>query len=197
LALVIVLGPATAFNYDWYFHRYDENARRSLWNATEMGAVLRAFEESGGSLQNAYHVAYPHWVDTRNVAINAGHIMWRNVVTDLSQISDQAQQPGRKMYLVFPQHQAALKVLMEVYPHGRATMYVSERPGKSFYVFEVPAREGSSGASAGGRWRNGKVIFGHFLPFLTFFDEHYRDAVLNGVFVSRVVADEPRVFDKT
>lgn len=145
LFLVLVLGTATAFNYDWYFHRYDENVRRSLWNATEMGAVLTAFEDSGGSLQNAYHVAYPHWVDTRNIAINAGHITWRNVVTDLSQIGFEAQRPGRKIYLVFPQHQAALKVLSEVYPHGQATLYVSERPGKSFYVFEVPARESSSG----------------------------------------------------
>jgi hypothetical protein len=144
LALVVVLGAATAFNYNWYFHRYDENVRRSLWNATEMGNVLRSFEERGGSLQNAYHVAYPHWVDTRNIAINAGDITWRNVVTDLSQIAVQAQQPGRKLYLVFPPHNPALKVLSEVYPHGRAITYVSERPGKSFYVFEVPPGESAS-----------------------------------------------------
>lgn len=139
LFILLLLGTATAFNYDWYFHHYDANVRRSLWNATEMGAALRAFEQRGGSLKNAYHVAYPHWVDTRNIAINAQDITWRNVVTDLSQIRDQAQHPGRKLYLVFPSHEAALKVLAEVYPDGRARLQPSERPGKSFYVFEVPA----------------------------------------------------------
>lgn len=136
--VVLLLGSALAYNYDWYFRRYDANIRQSLWNATEMGQVLQDFERSGGELANAYHVAYPHWVDTRNIAINAGNIAWRNAVTDLTEIAAHAKQPGRKLYLVFPSHTSALKVLREVYPQAELRLQPSVRPGKSFYVFEVP-----------------------------------------------------------
>lgn len=139
LILTVILGSAILFNYGWYFREYDTNIRRSLWNATELGEVLRQFEESGGKLQNAYHVAYPHWVDTRNIAINAGDIRWNNAITDLELISFQAELPGRKLYLVHPEHEGALKVLRDNYPDGKERLQPTERPGKQFIVFEVSA----------------------------------------------------------
>lgn len=141
LALTVLLASAIGYNYAWYFDAYDTNIRRSLWNATEMGAVLHQFDARGGNLQNAYHVAYPHWVDTRNIAINAGEITWHNAVTDLEQIVTHAQEPGRKLYLVYPAHEAALKVLRENYPEGTARIQSSARPGKQFIVFEAPGPE--------------------------------------------------------
>lgn len=137
LGLVLLLG-ALVSNYNWYFHSYDENIRRSIWNATEMGAELRAFENRGGDLDNAYHIAYPHWVDTRNIGINAGRVTWHNAVTDLGQIAAHAEMPGAKLYLLFPVDEAALKVLRELYPQGILRLHVTERPGKQFLVFEVP-----------------------------------------------------------
>lgn len=142
LVLMVLLGGAVVTSYSWYFHEYDANIRRSLWNATEMGDVLRQFEASGGNLRNAYHVAYPHWVDTRNIAINAKDITWRNAVTDLEQISAHVEEPGRKLYLVYPEHEAALKVLRENYPDGTVRVQASARPGKQFLVFEAPAPGG-------------------------------------------------------
>lgn len=138
LFTVILFVVAVAHDYDWYFDDYDTNIRRSLWNTTELGAALRQFGEDGGRLQNAYHVSYPHWADTRNIGINAGDITWRNAVIDLSQIARQAGQPGRKLYLVHPEHEAALKVLTEVYPQGIARLHPSSRPGKEFIVFTAP-----------------------------------------------------------
>ena len=140
--LLLLLILAVAHDYDWYFDDYDANIRRSLWNTTELGAVLREFGEEGGQLQNAYHVAYPHWADTRNIAINAGHITWQNAVIDLSQIPEQARQPGRKIYLVHAEDEAALKVLREVYPQGYAQLRPSLRPGKEFIVFVAPQAQG-------------------------------------------------------
>lgn len=139
IVLAILFVGAVGSNYGWYFDDYDANIRRSLWNATEMGDVLREFEASGGTLQNAYHVAYPHWVDTRNIAINAGDITWHNAITDLEQIAAQAQTPDRRLYLIYPAHEAALKVLRENYPQGTSRIQSSTRPGKQFIIFETPA----------------------------------------------------------
>ena len=47
-----------------------------------MGLVLHDFIESGGEWTNAFHIPYPHWVDTRNIGINAGNIRWANTLSD-------------------------------------------------------------------------------------------------------------------
>lgn len=150
LALVAALGALSiADNYQWYFVQYDVHIRRSIWNATEMGEVVRTFVNGGGELHNVYHVPYPHWVDTRNIAINAGDITWRNAVTDLDQIAQHKLQPGRKLYLLHPRHDTALNVLRSVYPEGVLRRYRSERPGKDFLLYFVPEDGGNASDEQG------------------------------------------------
>jgi hypothetical protein len=143
--LAALLLLALVDNYQWYFVDYDANVRRSLWNATEMGEVVARFDsEPQHDIANVYHIPFPHWVDTRNIAINAGDITWRNAVLDLDELPAQADRPGAKLYLVHPADAAALKRLRAVYPQGRATTFRSERPGKDFVMFEVPVATPSS-----------------------------------------------------
>ena len=138
LGLALLLALAAADDFNWYFVNYDASVRASLWNASEMGREVRQFVEDGGSFERIYHVAYPHWVDTRNIAIMAGDITWRNAVLDLEQIAAHSGQPGRKLYLVHPSHHAAVKMLQATYPGGMIRRYQSERPGKDFLLFVVP-----------------------------------------------------------
>lgn len=128
---------ALAEDADWYFDDYDAHYRLSNWNATEMGAVARAFAEQYGSLDDVYHVAYPHWVDTRNVGINAGDVTWNNAVLDLEEIARHALEPRPRLYLVFPAHREAVEALQAAYPDGELQLYDSERPGKDFLLFRV------------------------------------------------------------
>ncbi|MFW6042365.1 MAG: glycosyltransferase family 39 protein [Chloroflexota bacterium] len=144
LGLAILLSLAVADNFHWYFVEYDASVRASLWNASEMGREVRRFVEDGGAFENAYHVAYPHWVDTRNVAITAGNITWRNALLDLEQIAAHAGEPGRKLYLLHPSHRAAVKMLQATYPGGMMRRYESERPGKDFLLYVVPERPAPS-----------------------------------------------------
>lgn len=133
---------AVVQNFHWYFVAYDAHILRSSWNATEMGAVVRAFVESGGEMEDVYHVPYPHWVDTRNIAINAGELGWRQAVTEVEEIAGHARDPSPKLYLVHPADGRALRALREAYPEGSVEQYRSDRPGKDFLIFRAPGREG-------------------------------------------------------
>ena len=130
-------------NYTWYFADYDQQYRRSIWNATEMGAVLQAFEEEGGDLNQAYHIPYPHWVDTRNIGINAGHVRWNNAVNDPQTLYDHVTLPLPQIYFLNPADTGNLETLLELFPNGRIERYNSTREGKNFIIFRVPDDAGN------------------------------------------------------
>lgn len=138
--LASVLLFAVADNYRWYFVAYDLHIRQSLWNATEMGEAVKSFTATDGELEDAYHIPHPHWVDTRNIGINAGAITWHNAVVDLDALSDHANDPSPKLYLLYPGDQKALARLSLVFPEGTVTRYKSSWPGKDFLLYQVPAR---------------------------------------------------------
>ena len=139
---IVLALLAIVQNFHWYFVAYDAHILRSSWNATEMGAVVREFVESGGEMEDVYHVPYPHWVDTRNIAINAGDITWRQAVMEMEEIADHAGDPSPKLYLVHPADGEAQQALREAYPDGTVERYRSDRPGKDFLIFRAPGRRG-------------------------------------------------------
>ncbi len=138
LLLTTLVVMAITYNYEWYFVRYDANIRRSLWNATEMGAVLREFVAEGGDTANAYHVSYPWWVDTRNIGINAGYPRWANSIGGDEWLGNHAVGDGPKIYLLFPDDVASLRRLVWLFPRGQIEIYDSRWEGKDFVIFRVP-----------------------------------------------------------
>jgi hypothetical protein len=138
LCLILVLAAWSS--YRWYFVDYAAHTRYSLWNSTQMGEAVRDFLADGGEMENVYHVPFPHWVDTRNIAINAGDITWHNDVTDLGALPAHAQEPAAKLYLVHPADEDALAALRATYPTHRRQLYDSGLEGRDFWLFVVPAK---------------------------------------------------------
>jgi hypothetical protein len=137
--VVIILAFATIFyNYNWYFVRYDAIIRRSLWNSTEMGMVVRDFVETGGEMADVYHIPYPHWVDTRNIGINAGHIRWANAMNDEVWFGDHSRSTRPRLFLLFIDDITSLRRLMFLFPQGQMEVYDSPREGKDFIIYRVP-----------------------------------------------------------
>ena len=136
---LLLISMATIDNYDWYFQDYDTQYKNSIANATELGAVLKAFEEEGADITNAYHIPYPHWIDTRNIGINAGHVRWNNALTDPQAIYDHASLPRPRLYLLHPDDGENLRNLQHLFPDGSVERYNSPRIGKDFIIFYVPA----------------------------------------------------------
>ena len=143
LALLVAAGLlllAVANNYRWYFVTYDAETQEALWNTGEMGAVVRAFLADGGSMADVYHVPFPYWADTRNIAIEAGHPRWNQVVTEPGEMRLNAEDPAAKLYLIYYNDEVSQKLLSTIYPAGTWQRYDSARAGKDFWVLYVPAR---------------------------------------------------------
>jgi hypothetical protein len=148
VGLVLVIFSASN-NYDLFFRQYDESMRNAAWNTSEMGEVVREFGQSFGDPYHAWVVAYPYWVDTRLVGINAG-LPTRDTAITPDQIWDTQTDSSAKLFLLHPQDLDSLSKLQEIYPEGRYWVYPSRTPGKEFVIFFVPPGENLLPHSAGG-----------------------------------------------
>ena len=139
---VVLFAVALSDNYNYYFVRYNIHYHRSVWNASEMGAVARGWAESAGDLDHVYHIPYPHWVDTRLIGLYAGAVPWLNAVPEMTEILGvHFDDPAPKLYILHPLDQSALQTLETAYPGGWWERYRAAVPaGKDFITFYVPQR---------------------------------------------------------
>jgi hypothetical protein len=145
-AVVMMVAWSGLQNYDLVFHQYYETFRAASWNSSEMGAVIKQFEEKYGTTDTVWIVPFPHWVDTRLPGVWAGipnrdFAMWRENLPQTVQL------PGPKLFLVKANRtlpdandQATLDVLMELYPQGMLELHTSDVEGHDFWMFSVPAQ---------------------------------------------------------
>ena len=140
--LAVALGLAAYLNWQTYFVTYAEQYRRTAHNSREMGPVVRGFSESIGSYEQAYHVPYPHWVDTRNVGVAAGNPHWLNALNTDDKLREAAQGPTPQLYLVHPSDAVHLQMLRELRPEGHVQLHRSEIEGRDFIVYFVPPPPG-------------------------------------------------------
>jgi hypothetical protein len=127
-------------NYDLVFNQYNQQFQTAAWNTSELGAVIDNFAGTVGDSDSAWVVAYPHWVDTRLVAMNAGlptkdYAIWPDA------FETTIERPGPKLFLINPLDVNALEQLREIYPKGASSLYNAETVGKDFIIFFVPAEE--------------------------------------------------------
>jgi hypothetical protein len=105
-----------------------------------MGHLIHAFADSVGHADSAWVVGYPHWVDTRLVAINAGYpnkdyAIWPN------QLGDTLNDRRAKLFLIKPEATEVVALLKSLYPEGSLQRYRSQLNTKDFLIFFVPTRE--------------------------------------------------------
>jgi hypothetical protein len=142
--LAVVVGVALlawtiANNYNLFFVQYANNYQQNAWNTREVGQAARDFIDLSGAADTYYVVGFPHWIDSRQVAIFAGHIQ-RDPAILPEQLPDTAADPRMKMFIVKPEDSASLNILRQIYPQGRAQIQRSAQPLKEFVLFLVPSR---------------------------------------------------------
>jgi 4-amino-4-deoxy-L-arabinose transferase-like glycosyltransferase len=138
----LALALAAFLNYQSYFDVYAEQYRRTAINSREMGEVLRGYAQSVGDYANAYHIAYSHWVDTRNIGTAAGRPRWNNALLNPDMIRTAASAPGPQLYILSPNDQASLAILRQLHPEGHSEIRQSRTPGHNFSVYLVPPPPG-------------------------------------------------------
>ncbi len=138
--LILAVGAAL-LNYRLVFVEYAEQFRRSAWNTSDMGRVIRGFAESVGSFDTAHVVAFPYWVDTRMPAIWAGrptvdYAIWPD------QLDPLVDEPRAQLFLLKPEDQQGIDRLKSLFPQGSFSLFDSPQEGHDFLIFSVPARTG-------------------------------------------------------
>ncbi len=136
VGLVLLVG-ACAQNYDLVFNQYRELFDASAWNTSEVGQVVRDFTHMEGTAKTQWLVAYPYWVDSRLVMINAGFPTQDDAIMPENLKSTQAE-PGAKLFILNTQDNPSLETLKSLYPGGWMTEYQSKYPNKNFLMFLVP-----------------------------------------------------------
>ncbi len=137
---ILLLAWSSAQNYDLVFRQYRNFFALSSWNTSELGAVIRQFADSVGTEETAWVVPYPHWVDTRLVAIRAG-VPGKDYALWPDQLPQSLEEPQTKMFLFKLEDTSAMETLRELYPTGSMQLYDSEIQGKDFYIYFVPPVE--------------------------------------------------------
>jgi hypothetical protein len=126
-------------NYDLEFNQFYRQYAQSAWNTSEMGAAIRDFSGLIGSSENAYTVAFPHWVDTRLVGMQAGYPT-RDTAISLDQLDGLQDQTQPMLFLVKNDDTEALQTLNQRFPQGWVQEYPSQYQDKNFWMYFVPPR---------------------------------------------------------
>lgn len=133
----LLIFVSARINYNLVFVEYDDLIRRSAWNTSEAGQVIRGFAHSVGDYEDAYVVAFPHWMDTRLVAMNAGKAT-KDYAIQPDEFSILEQKSTSQLLLLHPDDKAALGDLERMFPSGQVLQWSNPLPGKNFMIFFIP-----------------------------------------------------------
>jgi hypothetical protein len=134
---IALLAGASAQNYDLVFNQYRQVYDASAWNTTEVGQVVRDFTQTVGSVKSQWLVAYPYWVDSRLVMVNAGFPNQDDAIQPAN-LKDTQTVAGPKLFILDIQDATSVDTLQSLYPSGWVTEYKSKYPNKDFLIFLVP-----------------------------------------------------------
>lgn len=134
---LLLFAWSASNNFDLVFNQYQRGYELSAWNTSEMGQVVKDFGALFGQTETAWVVAYPHWVDTRLVGMNAGEPT-RDLAIWPESFSATTVDPRPKLFMIKPDDTTDLSLLKEMYPQAVITLYDSEIPERDFVIFLVP-----------------------------------------------------------
>jgi hypothetical protein len=116
------------------------------WNSSEIGAIAKEFAETIGSPDTVWVMGYPHWVDTRLVALNAG-FPGRDYELFVDELETTLPDTRAKLFILNKDDQAAAEALRQMYPQGWLSFYPSKTPTKEFRLFFVPPQSSEPGST--------------------------------------------------
>jgi len=140
VAGVLILLFSASQNYDLVFKQYQSSYAAASWNTSQIGAVVKDYIDSGGSVDSAWVVGVPYWVDTRLVGINSGYPA-KDYAIWPEQFGLTTAETRSKLFIVKADDIADLDSLMQLYPAGYSVLYTNPYEGKDFYGFYVPPIE--------------------------------------------------------
>jgi hypothetical protein len=136
--VVLLLAVIARVNYVRYFRDFNQSYQERSWNSEQVAHVIRGFAHTVGDFDHAYIMLYPHWIDTRNVAINMGKIGWNQTLPNADAAEAQKLDGMNKLFVLNVQDQENLVRLQEIFPNGQLRTFHARTPGHDFIVWYVP-----------------------------------------------------------
>jgi len=136
--LGFLAAVAVIANYRLVLVDYAHQYRLGTLNTSEAGAVMRGFSESVGQFETAHLVGFPYWMDSRLVAINAGHPVEDPAIFP-EQMDVLVGEERAQLFILNIQDAVGVQRLHELFPQGRLSRFVSATEGKDFLIYLVPA----------------------------------------------------------
>lgn len=126
-------------NFDLVFRQYDQQYRANEWNSTEVGNLVRKFLDNGNTIQQVFVLAFPNWVDSRIVAMTAGHPEVNPYLAS-ENLKETVNFTQPLMFLMHQDDTIDLEILQSLYPQGILNRYTSDNaPSHDFWAYFVPA----------------------------------------------------------
>lgn len=141
IVVVLLLVWSGANNVDLVFNQYYTNYRAASWNTSEIGRIAALFIETLGEPETTYVVGYPHWIDSRLVAINSGYPGLDFAIFP-QQIPETREDPRPKLFFLNVQDTENSQLLVKTFPAGVLWQVESAVENKNFMVFLVPPVQG-------------------------------------------------------
>jgi hypothetical protein len=141
MVIILLLVWSAVNNYDLVFNQYYTLYRSASWNTSEVGRVAALFIETLGYPETTYVVGYPHWIDSRLVAINAGYPGMDFAIFP-DEIPGTRADPRAKMFFINVNDEENARFVQQIFPNGVLWQFDSEIPNKEFLIFFVPPSEG-------------------------------------------------------
>ncbi len=139
---ILLVTAMSLQSYELVFNVYKEQYDLSAWNTSEVGEVIKEFSQTVGSVDTAWLMGYPYWMDTRLIAINAGY-PGRDFAIFPEQLPNTLGDSRAKLFILNPQDQVGIDALRQSYPQGWYQTYKSRVESKDFIIYFVPP--GASG----------------------------------------------------
>ncbi|HEX7587499.1 MAG TPA: glycosyltransferase family 39 protein, partial [Anaerolineae bacterium] len=136
--VLILFGLAARANFNRYFSDFAGVYRQASWNSSEIASAIRGFAGSVGDANHAWIVAYPDWVDARNVGINMGQIGWQQALENADAALSQVGDGEIKLFVLSAADSDNLVRLQEIFPNGQIRAYHALTPGHDWLLFIAP-----------------------------------------------------------
>lgn len=139
LATLFVL--ATQQNYVRYFRDYDRQYRANVQNTHQVVASITGLMAEGVPLDQVYLLAYPHWLDGRNIALALGQPGWEGEHDWPREQPLPPQRADQPMLFVLNVADDRRKAeLHTAFPDGSYSLMMNTTLGKEYALYYVPAR---------------------------------------------------------
>jgi hypothetical protein len=82
---------------------------------------------------------YPHWIDTRNVAMHLGDFTWiDHTIQKTDDLQAHVRDGANKLFILNVNDAGNLQTLQDLFPNGQLRVFRSQTPNHDFNLWYVP-----------------------------------------------------------